>query len=170
MRTSTAIKLSLFMGSICLTAWQLPRVLESVEGAKKEGLLGIATGGADPRSAVLLSVLGAAAAQQGAQAPGAEGLAALRDQPPAPPDPKDLRVFGPGAANLSQEQRERLLKQAAANAPRVPITRPVGSQSRAAPKGAPPEAFPGVFGPLSPEQMAEAQRQIRGMMSSVPAP
>ncbi len=157
------------MGSICLTAWQLPRALERVEGAKKEGLLGVVTGGADPRSAALLSVLGASA-PPGVRTHGAEDLGLLRDQPPGPPDPRELRLFGPGAATMSEEQRERLLKQAAATAPRAPITKPVGSQSRAVTRGLPPQAFPGVFGPVTAEQMAEAQRQIRGMMSSVPSP
>lgn len=91
MRKRTLIRMSLMLGSVCMTAWQLPMLLEKFEAIKGQSF-GLPT-------AVRASDIPAGTPVEN------------------PVQPGELVVFSPDGSKLTPEQVEELKKKAAAQAP-----------------------------------------------------
>lgn len=159
MRTSTTIKLTMFLGSVCLTAWQLPGILDRVEKLKEGGVLP-GVGGMDIRSAAALAALGA---EGGSMFGPAEAKA---DVPRSRPNAEELVVYGV-ASTLSAEQRDRMLKHAATQAPLKPgvvVRRGTPPGQAGKPAGQQP-ANP-LDKPLSVDDATQAVEQLQQQVRS----
>ena len=164
MRTSTVIKVCLVAGSLCVTAWRLPDLLERLNKASTSSgplaplaaLAGSGDSGSieSARAAALLASLGGnAASASSASEPVAKSAPA--------PDTGQMVIFGAGT--MSAEQRERLLRQAAAGAPIRAL-----SPRTAPPKNPTPRDAAQAPAALTPEQeLQAAQRQLKILLGGV---
>lgn len=117
MKAGTLIKFTLGLGSLAYSAWQLPQLMDKMQGKGGAGaggaaaLLGAISGQPGQPANPMLSLLGGAPPSQGAKPASA---------PLQPATPDDLVVFSAGAKALTPEQRAKLLKDAAIKAPLKP--------------------------------------------------
>lgn len=91
MRKRTLIRMSLMLGSVCMTAWQLPMLLEKFETIKGQSF-------------------GLPTAVRASEIPAGTPVT-------KPVQPGELIVFSPDGSKLTPEQVEALKKVAAAQAP-----------------------------------------------------
>ncbi len=119
MKAGTLIKFTLGLGSLAYSAWQLPQLMDKVQGKGGAGpggaggaaaLLGAISGQPGQPANPMLSLLGGAPQAQAAKPAPA---------PLEPATPDDLVVFSAGKS-LTPEQRAKLLKDAATKAPLKP--------------------------------------------------
>lgn len=92
MRKRTLIRMSLMLGSVCMTAWQLPMLLEKFDTITQGKGFALPT------------------AVRASEIPAGTPVA-------KPVQPGELVVFSPDGSKLTPEQAEALKKRAAAQAP-----------------------------------------------------
>lgn len=111
------IRLFLVAGGLCAGLWQAAHMLEMIEQAKASGTC---SAGAKGHAGVLSAFAGAGTptdlAMQ-ASAKSAQSNNAVEDllsqlRPDAKPKKDELVIFAPGGTQLSDEERQRLLKEA----------------------------------------------------------
>lgn len=146
MKRRTFIRLTVTVGSLCLSAWQLPGILDRIEKATA-GVPGAEGGGG---AAAILQML------RGGPAP-----AAAAQKEPAPPSADDFRIFSPDGRVLSEAERKSLLEQAARQAPLKP-----GSTITV--KGG--EDAGGDGGPEAPQSAEDVEKMVREALEQLNKP
>jgi len=118
MKTGKAIKLSLLLFSVSSAMYQLPRMLEMVEGVKSGGALGLLGGSEGGLGGIEgLSGLGGSSNVFSLMSQLQGGGSTETQSPPS--DGSDLQVFSPDGGHLTDRQRAELLAAASRLRPRI---------------------------------------------------
>lgn len=137
MKLGTLIKYGVGLGSLCISAWQMPQLMDKFAGGGAgagntaggaAALLGALNGsgvsGSPAATNPLLAALGGST--PAAQAPGAPPKPAAE-----PAKPEDFVVFSADGSRMTPAQREEMLRRAAKAAPLKPGATKPGATPRA---------------------------------------
>lgn len=134
MKLGTLIKYGVGLASLCISAWQMPQLMDKFAGggagnkpgqaaALLSALKGSGVSGAPAATNPLLAALGG----------GAPATQAAPAKPAEPAKPEDFVVFSADGSKMTPAQREEMLKRAAKAAPLKPGTTNPPATKAAAP-------------------------------------